>query len=352
MLIKNNICPSCSVGCGINLITNEEKVVGTYPLKNHPINEGKNCFNGKNAYKSIYEKKFLNPLEPKGDNFTDLEWSSAIESILEIINSNNEIGIISSGKLTNEENKAIADFCENKNISNTGFYCENFPKIESVITNYDEIENASFLLVIGDILIENPLIGRRIIIAKDKGVEVYSTHCLKDSISSYNSDKYFDSIDDLSDEIKDKLDENSVILFNVLDSKEDFEKISEIAKDAKVLGVLPDSNSKGAMDYFPPLNTDEINDLIDSVKVLIIVGDDLDEISYDKLKNLDSLIYINSNLSKLSKISDYSLPIPSWGEKSGSFTNTLGKVQSFEKIIEPDENVFSVEEIFNKLLGK
>ena len=47
--IKHTLCPSCSVGCGINVVSHEGDVVGTYPYKRHPVNEGKNCLNGRNS---------------------------------------------------------------------------------------------------------------------------------------------------------------------------------------------------------------------------------------------------------------------------------------------------------------
>ena len=39
--IKHTLCPSCSVGCGINVILEDNSVVGTFPYKRHPVNEGK-----------------------------------------------------------------------------------------------------------------------------------------------------------------------------------------------------------------------------------------------------------------------------------------------------------------------
>jgi formate dehydrogenase major subunit len=47
--IKHTLCPSCSVGCGINVILDGEEIVGTFPYKRHPVNAGKNCSNGRNS---------------------------------------------------------------------------------------------------------------------------------------------------------------------------------------------------------------------------------------------------------------------------------------------------------------
>ena len=56
--IKHTLCPSCSVGCGINVILDGKEIVGTFPYKRHPVNAGKNCLNGRNSidcFKSKFE---------------------------------------------------------------------------------------------------------------------------------------------------------------------------------------------------------------------------------------------------------------------------------------------------------
>ena len=39
-------CPYCGVGCGLNLVVNEGKLVGVEPYKRSPVNEGKLCPKG------------------------------------------------------------------------------------------------------------------------------------------------------------------------------------------------------------------------------------------------------------------------------------------------------------------
>ena len=43
--IKHTICPTCSVGCGLNIISKNKKIVGINSYKDHSINEGRNCNN-------------------------------------------------------------------------------------------------------------------------------------------------------------------------------------------------------------------------------------------------------------------------------------------------------------------
>ena len=74
--IKHTLCPSCSVGCGINVVSHDGDVVGTHSYKRHQINEGKNCLNGRNSieiYKNRLElvriekdKEMISKLKRKG----------------------------------------------------------------------------------------------------------------------------------------------------------------------------------------------------------------------------------------------------------------------------------------------
>jgi formate dehydrogenase major subunit len=45
--IKHTLCPSCSVGCGINVVLEDGEIVGTFPYKRHPVNAGKKLFKWK-----------------------------------------------------------------------------------------------------------------------------------------------------------------------------------------------------------------------------------------------------------------------------------------------------------------
>lgn len=48
------VCPYCGCGCGINLVVKDDRIVGVEPWKEHPVNEGKNCIKGRNAYDFLY----------------------------------------------------------------------------------------------------------------------------------------------------------------------------------------------------------------------------------------------------------------------------------------------------------
>jgi formate dehydrogenase major subunit len=95
--IKHTLCPSCSVGCGINVVSHDGDVVGTYSYKRHQINEGKNCLNGRNSIE-IYKNKF---------EVSDIE--KIIDEVSNELKSNdaNKITVVCSGNNSVEEAEMI-----------------------------------------------------------------------------------------------------------------------------------------------------------------------------------------------------------------------------------------------------
>lgn len=361
MIIKHTICPSCSVGCGINLININEEVLGTYPFKKHPVNEGKNCIKGRDCFEIINnQNRIKNPLIRKNNNLVESNWDNAIHLIAKNMAkySNNEIGLIASGNSTNEELEAIRNFAKKQGIKNLGYFMGNLPKYLGDIASLDEINHADFIFVIGDVLKDNPLIGRRIIIAKENGVEILGVDTVNNSITQINSTQYIktDSISQFleknSSEFLDKLTESSVILFNKLDEKNDIEKILELSKEkkSKIMPVFKDCNSKGAMNYFLPLNSQELETLIDNVKVLLVFQDDT--ASYIRslaFKGLDFLAVTASSSNKTTDLADVVLPGTCWAEKDGSFTNTAGTQQMFSRAVLAPEGILDDAVIIQKI---
>ena len=61
MMVKHTVCPSCSAGCGVNLIEIEGSPVGTYPYKRHPVNEGKTCRPGRECHEIPVKERITSP---------------------------------------------------------------------------------------------------------------------------------------------------------------------------------------------------------------------------------------------------------------------------------------------------
>ena len=269
-----------------------------------------------------------------------------------------EIGIIGSGKCTVDDCETLKKFANALDVENIGFYADNFPYLNFQTGNLYDVENSKFIMVIGDVYKENPLMGRRIIKAKENGAYIISIDSTEKSLTSINSNEHLkiDSIEDLLDKknIWEKLDESSVVIINKLDCKTDLDKINQLTSQsgAKIIPVLNECNTRGAMQNIPPLNQDELKNLIERVKILIVIGNDPASYAEDSLKKLDFLISINNVINQTTIMSDVALPSISWAEKEGSFINTTGDVQYFSKIAPSPEDARNDQTIITEIAEK
>ncbi len=104
-------CTYCGCGCGLLLEVLDGSLVGTLPVKDHPINEGGLCIKGWNAHEFVQDAgRLKGPLLRKNGALTEVSWEEAtgeIASRLQKIKQENgpdSIGGLTSARCTNEEN--------------------------------------------------------------------------------------------------------------------------------------------------------------------------------------------------------------------------------------------------------
>ena len=106
-------CIYCGCGCGLYLEVLDGKVVGTLPVKEHPISEGKLCIKGWNAHDFVYHpERLTSPLirDQKGGELREASWEEALNlvanrlSLIAEQDGPDAIGFLASAKCTNEEN--------------------------------------------------------------------------------------------------------------------------------------------------------------------------------------------------------------------------------------------------------
>ena len=301
--IKHTLCPSCSVGCGINVILDGEEIVGTFPYKRHPVNAGKNCFNGRTS-------------------------------------------VICSGNDTIDEIEAIKDFAESKGF-NIGFYADDLKNFDDV-ASYDDVAHASKVFVIGDLLYENPLIGRRIVHAKQNDAKIYALSKNENAVTLNIADETSNSsVQEFLDNFMGEIDDSSVVVFNYVDVADDLDKLESL--NCKILPVFSKPNTKGALNIIDPKSSDEMIELFDNTKVLLVFNDDVvDEFDYD-FTRISKIISLACCENDTTKIADIVIPIKSWLEQDGSFVNAMGDEQNFNSVVESDNlGIVEIIEELNK----
>jgi predicted molibdopterin-dependent oxidoreductase YjgC len=112
-----SVCSYCGTGCGLLFKVLDGKLMGTLPLKTHPVNEGKLCIKGWNAHEFVNSPLRLKaPLIKFNGRFAQVTWDRAIQhtakKFQEVIAKYgpDSIAVLASAKITNEDNYLIQKF--------------------------------------------------------------------------------------------------------------------------------------------------------------------------------------------------------------------------------------------------
>jgi predicted molibdopterin-dependent oxidoreductase YjgC len=112
-----SVCSYCGTGCGILFQVINGKLVGTLPMKSHPVNEGKLCIKGWNLHEHINSfLRLKHPLVKAFGRFIKTDWDEALQLTAERLgdivahHGPDSVGVLVSAKITNEENYLAQKF--------------------------------------------------------------------------------------------------------------------------------------------------------------------------------------------------------------------------------------------------
>ena len=186
------ICPFCGVGCNFYLQVEDEKIVGIVPARSHAVSRGRLCVGGWNAYEFIYHPdRIKKPLIKKGKGFKEASWSEAEDFVVRNLRRTRrtygpeKIGVIASGHCINEEAYLLQKFARAGLGTNNIDHCNwtthsstvaglKGPFGSAAVTNsVAELSESKCIFIIGANPLEtHPIIGWRIITAKDRGAKI------------------------------------------------------------------------------------------------------------------------------------------------------------------------------------
>ncbi len=193
-MIKHTLttCPFCGVGCNFYIKSEGARILGVSPSRNHQVSRGRLCVKGWNSLEFIsHPDRLKNPLIRKNGKFRKISWPAAYRHIVKNIKrvkakyGPDTIGIISSARCTNEENYLIQKFARacigTNNVDHCARTCHS-PTVAGLTRSFgsgaatnsiDELPDSRCILVIGSNTPEaHPIIGWRLITAKDKGAKI------------------------------------------------------------------------------------------------------------------------------------------------------------------------------------
>src|SRR5208283_2271697 len=180
-------CPYCGNGCGVNLVVRDGRFVGISPWHRNPVNEGKVCIRGNKSYEFVNSPdRLVAPLIKKDGKFVEASWEDAYKEVANAFKAfkGDAIGVVASARNSNEDSFVLKNFAANvlktANIDYCGRRC-NADAVKGLADAFGngattnslaDLSDAKAILIVGsNPLEENPLAGRRIIIAKQNGAK-------------------------------------------------------------------------------------------------------------------------------------------------------------------------------------
>jgi assimilatory nitrate reductase catalytic subunit len=110
-------CPYCAVQCGMNLLVEDDHVVGVEPRYDFPVNEGRLCPKGVTAYLQVHHPdRLLYPLIKRNGRFERANWDEALDLVvtkfkeLQEKHGKDSIGVYSGSSLTTEKTYLMGKF--------------------------------------------------------------------------------------------------------------------------------------------------------------------------------------------------------------------------------------------------
>ncbi len=185
-------CPYCGVGCGLNLVVSEGKLVGVEPYKRSPINEGKLCPKGMTCWEHVQSPdRLTTPKIKKNGKFVDASWDEALDLIAKKFKETSDkygpksLGFQTSCRTVNEDCYALQKLArvgfQTNNVDNCARICHG-PSVAGLslsfgsgaATNpFEDVLNSDLIVMWGSNAVEaHPLAGRRVMQAKKKGIPI------------------------------------------------------------------------------------------------------------------------------------------------------------------------------------
>lgn len=185
-------CPYCGVGCQIELLVQNEKIVRSNGVEGIMPNDGKLCIKGRFGYDFVQSKERLTtPLIKRNGKFEKANWDEALDLIASKFNEiiekygNEALAGYSSAKCTNEDNYIFQKFIRTAFGNNNVDYCTRLCHASTVTAmlrsigdgagsnSIEDFETTDCLLVTGNNIIEtHPITATYVKRGVAKGMKV------------------------------------------------------------------------------------------------------------------------------------------------------------------------------------
>lgn len=391
------ICSYCSLGCGLKIEHSGSLLVRAVSNKKAPVNQGLLCGKGKWGFDFFQmEGRISEPLIKEDGQFTQIPYDEAFVHIakkLQITATRYSRGAIAfsvSDRFTTEEAYVV------KKLADTiGAKCFNFENRASGLlpvlghdgspNTIEELISTDVIIVVGYNIIDNPVMNIKLKQAADAGAKILLinptgyeqpmdfakaiyTHnnlsslkaickCIMESGKANHYDGYdelYESVKDIEPTVRERKiadfymsAKKAMIVFSQnLVTTDAAKLIGDIAllsghigrpRDG-ILQLKAKNNSQGLID----LGINQGPEVLEGVKALVVFGEDpvgalgkqlTDYVDPDQL---EFLAVVDTHMTKTGKMAEVFLPSSGYASTNGTFTNTEGRIQTVNSVIDND----------------
>ncbi|TYB33114.1 MAG: molybdopterin-dependent oxidoreductase [Flexistipes sinusarabici] len=372
-------CGFCSCGCTVVVDHQDNEVFRISEDPEAGINHGFLCAKGRFGFELFNStKRKSKPMIKGKSGFSEKEYTDAIDFSADKIAKIKEehgpesIGVIVSPRLTNEEAFLSQKFGRDVIGTNNIYSFETADALPE--GTYEDVESSDYILVLNnDVTESNPILGlavRRAARHNSAKLNVfYSKYTALRRVSSEfikdNPKKVYEEIDDLVSTVEsgkgnykamaEELSkaEKPVVIYDPY-ARKDIEFAKKLKNSVNNLITVPckcKNNSQGIVDmgcfnglapgYKETEKGEGLREALetDKLKALIVFGENFATKAEFKdltgsFKKLDFVMISDPFFSESAELADVYLPVATFTEKDGSFTNLEGRVQRITQAVE------------------
>jgi len=375
--VTKTICVGCSIGCGINVMVRDNRLIRIEGDWDAEQNSGVICDIGR-FYPMVEDReRVLNPMVRKNGGLKAATWEEALADIKENLqplleNEKGSVEAVISTRLPIESMNYFKQiFKDNYQIESvTSTEGEQFGADSLDLAKFNDLDKADCYLVIGEDITKNHqvasfLVKRRIpagaklvtINSKEDGLDLFAHYTLKvkeEKITPFLNavsdairlDKEVDlgnirldreSVNDALTTLKTA--KNTIIIAGndvSLEGTDYIKLITELSKslNAKVITLRGGANSLAA--FLLGLSGDfAVNNLKGAY---IALGDEkLSQTVMSKLENIPYLVIQSSYVSPITAAASVILPVHNWLEQNGHYLSMDGNLQQAKAALNSSE---------------
>ncbi len=179
------ICPYCGCGCGLYLHVANSRVVGTAPMRAHPVSRGRLCLKGWHAHElADSPDRLTRPLVRRGDELQEASWEEAVSEVVRGLQGVIEragpqaVGVLGSARCSNEDNYLLVRFARavvgTQNID-SGLAAYSLPEQIAAVSDarIADLDDADLIFLVGaEPGEEEPAVGAHIYRALQRGAKL------------------------------------------------------------------------------------------------------------------------------------------------------------------------------------